>query len=329
VPLLAVANNTLPQYVLWKQTGIMKDYTAVVPIGHHQEADALTFLHAMVPGATAIIENELQTEGGVKVSLILEAEVEKFSKNGETITTGPFFLSGSAEPVLHTGEIEGRLHGAVNKIMERLETFTNEGSGWRLSRCVALRLQIAQYQPFRSRSYIKTPAYIPLRTVVNVKNNDNRCFEWAVLSALYPVDPKENQNRTAKYIARRCMLNFTGIDFPVKVTDVAKFERQEPDVSVSVFGWDKCLHPIYVSRQDGQEVDLLLIKDGERSHYVWIKYLARMLFKNSANGRRKHPCRRCLHVFSTPEHLESHKVDCLGIVRSRSGRRCLRKERTS
>jgi hypothetical protein len=103
------------------------------------------------------------------------------------------------------------------------------------------------------------------------------------------------------------------IDFPVKVTDVAKFERQNPDVSVSVFGWDECLYPIYVSRQDGQEVDLLLIKDGERSHYVWIKDLPRMLYKNSAHKDRKHPCRRCLHVFSTPELLESHKVDCLGI----------------
>jgi hypothetical protein len=92
VPLLAVANkNTLPQYVLWKQAGIMKDYKAVVPIGHHQEADALAFLHAMVPGTTAIIENELQTEGGVKVSLILEAELEKFSKNGDSITTKPLF----------------------------------------------------------------------------------------------------------------------------------------------------------------------------------------------------------------------------------------------
>jgi hypothetical protein len=80
VPLLAVANeNKHPQYVLLKQAGIMKDFKAVVPQGHQREADALAFLHAMVPGTTAIIENELQTEGGVKVSLILEAELEKFS----------------------------------------------------------------------------------------------------------------------------------------------------------------------------------------------------------------------------------------------------------
>jgi hypothetical protein len=234
-------------------------------------------------------------------------------RTGDSITTKPFFHSGSAEPVLHTGEIQGRFHGAVNKIIERLETFTNEASGWRLSQCGSLALQVSQYRPFRGRNYIKTPAYIPPRAVVNVKKSDNRCFEWAVLSALYPVDPKEHPNRTAKYMARRCMLHFVGIDFPVKVTDVAKFEHQNPDVSVSVFGWDECLYPLYVSRQDGKEVDLLLIKDGERSHYVWIKDLPRMLFKSSGYEHRKHPCRRCLHVFKTPQLLERHKLDCLGI----------------
>jgi hypothetical protein len=146
----------------------------------------LTF--AMIPSTTTMIENELQREGGIKFALILEAELEKFSKNGG-ITTKPFFFhSGSAEPILHTSEVQGRLHGAVNKIMERLETFTNEGSGWRLKRCTTLTLQISRYQPFRGRSYIKTPAYIPPRTVINVKNVDNRCFEWAILSAMYPVD---------------------------------------------------------------------------------------------------------------------------------------------
>jgi hypothetical protein len=52
VPLLA-DNNKLPQYVLSGRAGIMKDYTAAVPIGHHQEADALAFLHSMIPSKTS------------------------------------------------------------------------------------------------------------------------------------------------------------------------------------------------------------------------------------------------------------------------------------
>ena len=49
---------------------------------------------------------------------------------------------------------------------------------------MALDICIAKYQPFRGKSYFPTPKYIPPRTVINVKNEDNRCFEWAVLSAI-------------------------------------------------------------------------------------------------------------------------------------------------
>jgi ribosome-associated translation inhibitor RaiA len=163
-----VPDNEFPRYILSGQTGILKDYTAAVPIGYHQEVDALAFLHSMIHNTKTMIEDELQREGGIKFTLILKAEVEKFSKNGDTISTTPYFHSGS-EPVLHTGEAQERLHAAVNKVMERLESFTNEGSGWRLKRCATLTLKISRYQPFRGQSYIKTPAYIPPRTVINVK----------------------------------------------------------------------------------------------------------------------------------------------------------------
>ena len=88
--------------------------------------------------------------------------------------------------ILNQGDIVQNLIEAKAEVLGRLEKFLKEGSGWRLKLCETLDLGIVQYQPFRGRSYIKTPAYIPPRTIINVKNNDNRCFEWAILSALYP-----------------------------------------------------------------------------------------------------------------------------------------------
>jgi hypothetical protein len=128
--------------VLLKQAGFMKDYRAVVPVGHHQEADPLAFMSAMVPSTTTVIENELHTEGGIKFALILDAELEKPAQSGDNIMTNPFFHSGS-EPILNTGEIQKKLNDAITKIMKKIEEFTNEGSGCRLRRCVALNLQIA------------------------------------------------------------------------------------------------------------------------------------------------------------------------------------------
>ena len=195
---------------------------------------------------------------------MLTAELEKpsinvdqvYDVNAETaiIITKAFFRS-DATPVLNSSKIVQKVSKARRKIMDSLEQFTNEGSGWRLKLCIALDLKIAQYRPFRGQSYIKTPSYIPPRTVINVKNEDNRCFEWAILSALYPVD--KHTDRKSKYRDHIGELKFDGIDFPVKVTDIDKFERQNKDLSVSVFGWNKGLYPLHVSKQQGKDIDLL------------------------------------------------------------------------
>ena len=109
------------------------------------------------------------------------------------------------------------------------------------------------------------PAYIPPRSVINVKNEDNHCFEWAILSALCPAD--ENAHRPAKYQAHLRELNFTGIKFLVKVTDISKFERQKIQVYQST---SSGLYPLHVSKQAGREIDLLLLtdpKEPEKTHY--------------------------------------------------------------
>ena len=111
-------------------------------------------------------------------------------------------------------------------------------------------------------------------------------------------------------------LNFRNISFPVKVTDVAKFDRQNQALSVNVFGWEKGLYLINASKLKGIAIDLLLIADeanSEKTHYVWIKNLARMCYYNSKLKRLKYPCRSCLNVFSRFDLLEPHQNDCLGI----------------
>ena len=92
-----------------------------------------------------------------------------------------------------------------------------------------------------------------------MENKDNRCFEWAIFSAKYPAG--SDAGRTAKYRMHQRELDFNGISFRVKVSDVAKFEHQNQTLSVNVFEWEKGLYPIYVSKQKGIAIDLLLIVD--------------------------------------------------------------------
>ena len=149
-----------------------------------------------------------------------------------------------------------------------------------------------------------------------MKNNDNRCFEWAILSAVIPKQHGQRPDASASYQAHLGELNFTGISFPVTVTNITKFERQNPGLSVNVFGWKDGIYPLHVSKQEGRAIDLLLLtnpNDPEKTQYVWIKHLARMLHKNSKYEHRKHTCRGCLHVFSSEALLKNHRNDCQGI----------------
>jgi len=191
LPLVAAKQplNKPPQFMLLKEVDVMTDYSAMVRVGHVTEVDALVFLRKMTPNTTVLIEKELNQLGGVKFTLVLTAELEKLHASAlhqKTIITMAHFRS-NAMSILNQGNIVPNLNKAKTKIMKSLEEFTKEGSGWRLKRCITLGLGIVQYRPFRGRSHIKTPAYIPPRSVINVRNQDNRCFEWAILSALYSV----------------------------------------------------------------------------------------------------------------------------------------------
>jgi len=137
-----------------------------------------------------------------------------------------------------------KLGEARGKITKSLEEFSDEGSGWRLKRCVALDLKIAQYQPFQGRSCIKTPAY---------------CFEWVIFSQLYL--PVKDLQRPSKYLAYLGELNFTVINFPLKVTDISKLEHQNPELLVNISEWERGPHPLHVLKQDNHSVDLLLLTD--------------------------------------------------------------------
>ena len=67
-------------------------------------------------------------------------------------------------------------------------------------------------------------------------------------------------------------INFKDIKFPVGVRDIHKIEKKN-SIGISVFGYEeKEKHPIYVSKCCEQNhVDLLLIGEGNKNHYLLIK----------------------------------------------------------
>lgn len=118
-------------------------------------------------------------------------------------------------------------------MLTELEEFQERDSGWALSRVVNLAININKYQVFRISSYIALPPAIQNRKAcINVQNNDNACFAWAVISALYPA--KKNTNRTSSYPDYKKILNLKGIQFPISLKQIPKFEKMN-NLSINVF----------------------------------------------------------------------------------------------
>ena len=82
-----------------------------------------------------------------------------------------------------------------------------------------------------------------------------------------------------------------------------------------MFGYEnKLIFRIYVSDQKFEDsIDLLLLIDDDKSHYVYIKDFDRFMFHKTKNKNKKWFCKSCLQCFSSENVLIKHKEDCLSI----------------
>ena len=62
-----------------------------------------------------------------------------------------------------------------------------------------------------------------------------------------------------------------------------------------------------------ESMDLLLLIDNDKSHYVYIKGFNRFMFHKTKNKNKKWFCKSCLQCFSSENVLIKHKENCLSI----------------
>ena len=75
---------------------------------------------------------------------------------------------------------------------------------------------------------------------------------------------------------------------------------------------NKLTYPVYFSDQNfNDKMDLLLISNKFKSHYVCIKDFDRFVLNKTKNRSKKHFCKCCLQCFSSTVILIEYKKDCL------------------
>ena len=100
-------------------------------------------------------------------------------------------------------------------------------------------------------------------------------------AALHHEEIEKGPQRIAKLKPYVEQYNWGGVEFPMAMAKIAKFEKHNPDIAVNVLFAKK--QSIYIAHRSeynakrSKQANLLLIVDGENRHYTALKSLSRLL----------------------------------------------------
>ena len=295
-------------YELKESKSALRKFTMQYTIEGRVGYDPESFMADVKQSVINFLKNNRRT----KVKLILRCNMEKNNiSTGEVIVNKTSFHS-KPEVNLEGTDVHDLYNTMADRVLEAMATFQRDGSNWTFKSIICLEIHTVAYEPLKGNSYIPLPPKLAQKkAIINMKNEDNKCFTWSVLRALNPRE-RDNERIDKDIKKKEDSLNMTGIAYPVQLNVLDKFERQNPTISINVFGHEESVYPLRVSKCEGREVvNLLLISDEEKRHYCLIKSMSRLLSSQSnIHEHILHYCPRCLNHFTTQEKLATHKEYC-------------------
>ena len=257
------------------------------------------------------ITNIFNSNRNIKTILYLYVEMTQGEREVE------FAFHSKGLKLILEGTDENEIYDEMTEeILEEVDkTREAEGSGWVFEKVIKLVLHTTRWEPVSAGSYIELPQALKNRkAIINMKNQDDKCFMWCVLRALNPKDnhPERIDNDLKNKVDT---LNMEGIQYPVSLRAIDRFEHLNPEISITVLGYneDDKVYPLKVSKYTGCEYDivLLLIKDGEKSHYCLVKNISALLSSQiNNNDHKRYFCLNCFNGFKSPDSLDKHKEYC-------------------
>ena len=271
------------------------------------------FLHVAKPH----VINIMASNRNIKTKLYLNCLMSRSDPLG-TIVKKFKFRSIGYKIITEATDPHEIYNEMIDEIEEEIQKVEQaEGSGWVFLEVENLTLHTDIWDPIKGSSYIDLPPELKnKKAIVNMKNKDNnKCLLWSVLRGLNPKD-RDAERIDKDLKSKENTLNMEGIEYPVSLKDIKRFEKQNPEISVSVLGYskDEKIYPLRISKKENKRknnIVLLLIKDGDKSHYCLVKNLSALLSSQVNKHKSKlYFCLNCLNGFDTMEKLEKHKEYC-------------------
>ena len=298
---------------LTQRAKAIKGYTRSYEIGLTNKQDPLIQLQ----NTRLVIENNLLkilTEmKGLKFNEVLKITFKK--QVGDEPIEKTAYFNGKVQTLTNEIEIAESLQITQEQIINRVQQWISEGSGWTIQSVDSHFINVVEYRPLKGSSYIPLPKELQnsAKGLINMKNEDNECFRWCHIRHLNPQDknPQMIKKTDKQYVEK---LDYTDIEFPVTVKHYKRIEKQN-SININVFGYElKQPFPIYVSKEKYQDhMELLMITKGENKHYVLMKDFNKFMYNQTKHKERKHFCMHCLQGFSREDVLTEHIPNCIAI----------------
>ena len=166
-------------------------------------------------------------------------------------------------------------------------------------------------------SYIDSPKWLKnKKSTINPKNNDNKCFRYAITLALNYDKIDRNPQIISKIKPFIENYNWKDIDFPSRRKDWNKFELNNNNIALNIlyvpFNTKK-IEIAYKSKYDlirEKQIILLMISNDEKWHYLVLKSLSGLFTGITSNHKEDFYCLNCFHSYRTKNKLDAHKKVC-------------------
>ena len=141
-----------------------------------EKKDPIEQLEASKSSIKDLFSDLLNETKGFKYQITLKVMLKKYKPNGEIEFRPVYFNSTTKTVINHKISLEN----VFQEILYRIDNWINEASGWIVELIESRYINISTYRLLSGRSYVKLPA--ELRTskkgLINIKNNDQKCFLW-------------------------------------------------------------------------------------------------------------------------------------------------------
>ena len=151
----------------------------------------------------------------------------------------------------------------THRMNNRMNSYQTHGSGQVLINIPYVQIEQYTFNALRGGQFIETPKNLALKhAIVNVDTGlNNDCLQYAILAGLkYDKVNRGNRRKTSTYQKFLSELDVEGITKPASLKDVKKVEdKNSLCISVYEANSDGDITPLYVSKKNGTQVQLLLL----------------------------------------------------------------------